>query len=455
MATPKPVPTPVPGAGLPWRPPAAARAGHPARAGPQVPRAPKVGPRPRALNLSLTRPHLPPALLHLADRAGPLESPWVAAGFGAALLASVALAVWRWRRGRARQRLLGARGGARRGLRWLRRGGLAVWLTSLAALTGLASLNSYVGYVPSLPALFGSLPGGGSPGAGGSQVVKVTISAPKLGMRPATTYVYLPPGYGARSARSHRYPVVYLLHGFPGGPIDWFRAAHAQQVMDAMIADGLARPMILVAPPASGGWLYDSEMLNQVGGPQVETYLTSTVVHVIDSRFRTVAGRAGRAIGGMSSGGYGALNLGLRHQDTFSVILSMMPYGTPGNVIDTLLGGSRALWLANSPDYYIPTMRFRHRIWVDLLAGPHDQELPEARRLAAMLRARGQPAVFTEVPGAGHTWRAARLELPYALAFASAHLAGGRPAAHRIPLARGQQLHPGMPADERRRATVA
>lgn len=49
----------------------------------------------------------------------------------------------------------------------------------------------------------------------------------------------------------------------------------------------------------------------------------------------------------MSSGGYGALNLGLRHQGTYSVILSMMPYGEPGAVTRSLLGGSRKLWLAN------------------------------------------------------------------------------------------------------------
>jgi len=399
-------------------------------------------------------PRVPPALLHVAARAGPLESPWIAAGFVAMLLASVAVVVWRHRLAAARQREQREHGVtlAAPRLRWLRRGGLAVWLTSLATLSGLAGLNTYVGYVPTLPALFGSLPGSAaaSPGSGGSQVVKIAIDAPQLGMRPSGAYVYLPPGYGARSNRSHRYPVVYLLHGYPGGPVDWFRGAHLQQIMDAMIADGLARPMILVAPAASGGWLHDSEMLNQVGGPQVETYLTSMVVHVIDSRFRTVASRSGRAVGGMSSGGYGALNLGLRHQDSYSVILSMMPYGTPGNVTATLLGGSRALWLANSPDDYIPTMRFRHPMAVDLLAGPHDQELGEAWRLARMLRDRGQPAVFTEVAGAGHTWRGVRLEIPYALAFASNHLSGGRPAAARVPLARGQPVHAGTPVDERR-----
>jgi enterochelin esterase-like enzyme len=168
-------------------------------------------------------------------------------------------------------------------------------------------------------------------------------------------------------------------------------------------------------------------MLNQVGGPQVESYLVGPVVHTIDATFRTIASRAGRAIGGMSSGGYGALNLGLRHQDVYSVILSLMPYGTPGDVIRTLLGGSHLLWLQNSPDEYIPTLRFRHPMAVGFFAGDRDPEVREAGRLTRMLHARGQYTVFDEVPGAAHTWHGARAETPDMLTFASGHLAGWHP----------------------------
>jgi S-formylglutathione hydrolase FrmB len=163
-------------------------------------------------------------------------------------------------------------------------------------------------------------------------------------------------------------------------------------------------------------------MLNQVGGPQVATYLTRTVVAAVDGAYRTVPDRGARAIGGMSSGGYGALNLGLRDQGVYSVILSEMPYGDPGPVTWSLLGGSHALWLANSPSYYIPTMTFQHPIAVDLLAGSRDRTRGEAVRLARMVVARGQQAQDTIVPDANHTWRGARAELPYALAFASQHL---------------------------------
>jgi len=359
---------------------------------------------------------IPPSLLHEATRAGPLESPWLAAGLAALLVASVVVAV------RRRHRRTGSPPWRRR---WPARAGLAAWLAALTTLTGLACLNADVGYIPTLPALFGQVPT--TSGRTGSEVLRVVIGAPPtLDVPPSPALIYLPPGYDSPANAGRRYPVVYLLHGYPGSPLDWFRAVPTQWLMDTMLADHLIQPMIVVAPNANGGWLTDSEMLNKVGGPQTETYLTRTVVGYVDAYFRTVAGRAGRAIGGMSSGGYGALNLGLRDQDVYSVILSEMPYGDPGRAALALLGGSRARWAANSPDRYIPTMTFHHRVATDLLTGPDDSQRREAARLARMLRARGQPTAFTLVPDAGHTWRSAARELPYALTFASPHLHGQR-----------------------------
>jgi enterochelin esterase-like enzyme len=369
-------------------------------------------PRPRHHRPRLVRLiRIPPDLLHRLGRSGPLESPWLAAAIAMLLVASIAMVLWRARR----RRRLGLRP-RHRGLRRLALGG---WLGLLVLLGSAAGLNAYVGYVPTLPALFGALPG--HPDAKRfSRVETLVIGAPALDMPPERLYVYLPPGYDAHPKR--RYPVVYLLHGYPGGPLDWFRAAEVQDQMDALLRYHLVQPMVIVAPNANGGWLHDSEMLNQVDGPQVETYLTRTIVAAIDARYRTVPARSGRAIGGMSSGGYGALNLGLRHQATYAVILSMMPYGDPGPVTTTLLGGSHALWLANSPSHYIPVMRFRYPTAVFLAAGSKDSKIYEARLLARLLARRGQLAVVKEVAGATHTWHGARAEIPYALAFASQHL---------------------------------
>ncbi len=357
---------------------------------------------------------IPPDLLHQLGRDGPLERPWLAVVIAMLLAASVALAVWRGRRHR--------RAGTRPRHLGLRRVALGGWLILVTLLGSAASLNAYVGYAPTLPLLFGALPSHPA-GSRFSRVETLPVGDRALGVPSAWAYVYLPPGYDAKANARRRYPVVYLLHGYPGGPIDWFRGAEVQDQMDALLRYHLVQPMLVVAPNASGGWLHDSEMLNQVGGPQVETYLVHTVVAAVDAHYRTIADRSGRAIGGVSSGGYGALNLGLRHQATYSVILSMMPYGDPGAVTQTLLGGSRKLWLANSPSHYIPIMTFRHAMAVFLAAGSQDPQLPEARLLAHLLTTRGQLAVVKEVSGATHTWHGARAEIPYALAFASQQLA--------------------------------
>ena len=125
--------------------------------------------------------------------------------------------------------------------------------------------------------------------------MRVVIGAPTLDVPPSPALVYLPPAYDSPANAGRRYPVVYLLHGYPGSPLDWFRAVPTQQIMDTMLADHLIQPMIVVAPNANGGWLTDSEMLNKAGGPQTETYLTRTVVGYVDAHFRTVAARAGRS----------------------------------------------------------------------------------------------------------------------------------------------------------------
>jgi enterochelin esterase-like enzyme len=195
--------------------------------------------------------------------------------------------------------------------------------------------------------------------------------------------------------------------------------------MDDLLAQRLVRPMIIVGPTANRGFLDDSECLNAVGGPQIETYLTRDVVGFVDAHYRTVADRRGRGIGGISAGGYCALNLGLRHQDEFSVVLAHMPYGDPGPeeaVTRRLLGGQAMLYRANSPRLYLDTMTFSHPLAVFMDVGSKDTEvLPQARSLAALLLRDRQEVDLRVVPGEAHTWRLGRDELPFSLSFASSH----------------------------------
>jgi hypothetical protein len=178
-----------------------------------------------------------------------------------------------------------------------------------------------------------------------------------------------------------------------------------------------------VSPAVNPGSAVDGECLDAVGGRQLETYLTRTVVDDVDAVFRTLPDRAHRAVGGMSSGGYCALNLGLRHISEYSVILGIEPYGDPGDVRRSLLGGSRARYRANSPRDYIPVMRFTHRVAVFLDAGTSDRaDVRRALLLARQLARRDEEVAMRVEPGEGHTWTTARVGLPFMLVFASEHM---------------------------------
>lgn len=376
-------------------------------------------------------PVLPGSITTAVGRSGWLED-WRLA---AALLAVAAVVAAGWTVAAVR----GRRAGRRPPHPLVRRVGLACLIAVLTLAGGGAAVNSYAGYAPDLPTLarsvpqlLGGGPAGGAPvlsgpaGAGSRpRLVALTLSDPGNRIPPGRTWVYLPAGYDDRANARHRYPVVYLIHGHPGGSYDWFGAARAARTATLMQQDRLVAPMILVGVDATGGTLADTECLNSTtGGPRLETFLTRTVVAAVDHRFRTLADPSGRAIGGASSGGYCALNLGLRHQDTFRVVLGFLPYGDPGgNAVQGMLGGDRSLASHNSPAEYARTIPLDPRLAVFVAAGRDDPATwATVRTVGEALAARGVYVGLHVDAGLGHTWREVRAEFPYALAFASAHL---------------------------------
>jgi enterochelin esterase-like enzyme len=121
-------------------------------------------------------------------------------------------------------------------------------------------------------------------------------------------WVFLPPGYSEHP--DARYPVIYLLHGFPGGPLSFFSVARAGLVQDVLVAAHRMEPMIEVVPEGSPGFLQDDEWANGVSHASGwETFLARDVVNAIDTHYRTIPTGSGRAIAGLSEGGYGALNI--------------------------------------------------------------------------------------------------------------------------------------------------
>jgi enterochelin esterase-like enzyme len=250
-------------------------------------------------------------------------------------------------------------------------------------------------------------------------VVTLHLSDPVLRIGDRTVYVALPPGYDHTRAR---FPVVYLFSGYPGRPSDWLLGGRATQTVSALVHAGLTAYPILVCPDVNGGFFTDSETLDAVGGSQVQTWVTRDVVGYVDGHYRTLTDRANRVVGGMSSGGYAALNVGLRYQDEFGSVLAMEPYGDPGNVLHSLLRNRLDLYQANSPSYYLPTVPLHRRIDVFMDVGSDGGDVARVERLARLLAARGEPVALRLEAGQGHTWSEAVQGLPYALAFVGRHL---------------------------------
>lgn len=133
-------------------------------------------------------------------------------------------------------------------------------------------------------------------------------------------FLYLPPGLDA----TRRYPVVYLLHGMPGDPDEYVNSLDVTGVADRLIASGAVAPFIAVMPAAGKDARYNGEW----AGPW-ETYLTHAVVPWVDAHLPTVASAAGRTLAGLSAGGFGAMDIGLRSPSLFGRMESWSGYFTP------------------------------------------------------------------------------------------------------------------------------
>jgi enterochelin esterase-like enzyme len=375
---------------------------------------------------------VPDEVAEHARQTGALESSWI--WLTLAVLAVAALAATIWFRRRRRARRIGIV--------------VVVCLTLLAGVTGL---NSYVGYVRTRHDLAVLIARGGGPlrwlgqsidGADENHpadaadagdpnspgVERIDIADPALAVPSGRTFVLLPPGYHSPAQAGRRYPVVYLVHGYPyGSPDDWLSGGDAAGTLRGMYQHQALTPTIIVSVDLTAGnpsraW----DGLDVPGGPQLETYLSRTVVTAVDQRYRTLGDRGHRALGGMSGGGFAALNVGLHHLDQFGALLISLPYDTlDGN--EGLLGGNQKLVRANTPRDYIPTMPFPQRLSVMLTAGTGaPTDAATADRLGKALLARGQDVVVRLEQGFNHTWHTARASLPYLLAFAGQMFARSR-----------------------------
>ncbi len=238
-----------------------------------------------------------------------------------------------------------------------------------------------------------------------------------------TYEVYLPSGYNAAANQQTRYPVVYLLHGAPGSYDNWVKVGGAKVQADTLLAQRKIRPMIIVTPQGSP-WRFATST-EYVNGPlgNWATYVTRDLVRQIDGRYRTVASKNGRAIAGLSEGGYAAMNLGLKNKDEFGVIGSFSGYFTE-TANQQAFGGNKRLVRQNSPASYLRQLKEPLPAIYFYVGNSDPPYTKENQQFAQQLKARGSSYTFHLYPG-GHSWTLWRGHLPDFLIFASKHLTGG------------------------------
>ncbi len=219
------------------------------------------------------------------------------------------------------------------------------------------------------------------------------------------TRVYLPAGY---DSVYRRYRVVYFLHGLPANP-----QSYTQNAFVAHALVSAHQEAIVVAPQGARENDSDREYLNWSASENWPRAISHDLTTCIDRRFRTIATRRGRALVGLSAGGYGAFNVGLRTLQTFGAVESWSGYfvGTDPSGYHVLRLGSPAAQRAAA----VPSgSSLAHEVarWPSLIAfyvGSSDDRFADANQgFDASLRGSHIAHVFRVYPGghSGALWRA-------------------------------------------------
>ena len=141
----------------------------------------------------------------------------------------------------------------------------------------------------------------------------MSVSSDALG-RAVDVRILVPAGYSNRSRR--RLPVLYLFHGTSGRASDWIDGGGAEAATEGL-------PLIVVMPDAGfdgngGGWFTNwVDTTTALGPSQWETFHVDQLIPWVDANLRTIAAREGRAIAGLSQGGFGSTTYAARHPDLF------------------------------------------------------------------------------------------------------------------------------------------
>jgi len=214
--------------------------------------------------------------------------------------------------------------------------------------------------------------------------------------------VYTPPGYNPDTGQA--YPVLCLLHGWSDAEIAWTQIGQAHLILDALVAAGNAKSMVVVMPLGYGQMSFVEEGIEVWQNPaaiiasamRFQRALMNEVLPQVESRYNVRRDRDGRAIAGLSMGGLQSLLIGLNQLDKFAWIgafssaLSFLDDRRTQQLFSNLVSPAAK---SSSPK---PSL-----VWIS--CGTEDPLLPSNRNFIAWLKQRDVSLVAVENAG-GHTW---------------------------------------------------
>lgn len=233
-----------------------------------------------------------------------------------------------------------------------------------------------------------------APNVSTTRSVELSLASEDTGLT-LPALLYLPPGYDSEPER--RYPVLYMLHGLGGSYTQW-RDVGLFDTATRLIEAGSLEPLIIVLPQGDQAYWMD----HADNGPRWGRFVAHELTAAVDARFRTQPDRAHRAIGGMSMGGHGALQLAINNPDVFGVAGAHSLALRRRDIAPAYFGSQD--WF-NQHD---PVFLYRERaaqartlkLWVDI--GKEDSWLSADEAFNRQLSADRVPHSFHVYPG-GHT----------------------------------------------------
>ncbi|HEU5400732.1 MAG TPA: alpha/beta hydrolase-fold protein [Terriglobales bacterium] len=216
-------------------------------------------------------------------------------------------------------------------------------------------------------------------------------------------YVYTPPGYDPTSKK--KYPVLYLLHGYSDDASGWTAVGRANVILDNLVAQGKAKPMLVVMTLGYGApemvqkkWnAWSDTELKDRNFTKFRDALLTEVIPAIAKEYRVSTKQQDTAIAGLSMGGSETLITGLNNTEKFAWVGAFSSGG---------LGDELAKWLPSVDQKVNDKLKL---LWIS--CGTEDGLIKPNRELVDWLKAKDVKLTFVEVPGGAHTWMVWRRNL--------------------------------------------